>query len=140
MASQIVNVSNEAIETGRRAAEIRDGSAEIASKVDDLRETLVRVVRTSTADVDRRTSMRADVERRGTIEAGGRSHKVVIRNLSEGGAMIVDAVPGAGVGNPVVLKVDGTALSLDGVVARNDENGTLLKFKPTEAAGNSSRT
>ena len=49
--------------------------------------------------------------------------------------MIVDAVPGAGVGNPVVLKVDGTALSLDGVVARNDENGTLVKFKLTEAAG-----
>ena len=135
VASQIVNVSNEAIETGRRAAEIRDGSAEIASKVDDLRETLVRVVRTSTADVDRRTSMRADVERRGTIEAGGRSHKVVIRNLSEGGAMIVDAVPGAGVGNPVVLKVDGTALSLGGVVARSDENGTLVKLKLTEAAG-----
>jgi len=115
VASQIVNVSNEAIETGRRAAEIRDGSA--------------------TTDVDRRTSTRVDVERHGTVEVGGRAHKVVIRNLSEGGAMIMDAVPGAGVGNPMVLKVDGTAISLDGVIARNDENGTLVKFKLTEAAG-----
>ena len=128
VASQIVNVSNEAIETGRRAAEI-------AGKVDSLRETLVRVVRTSTTDVDRRTSTRVDVERHGTVEVGGRAHKVVIRNLSEGGAMIMDAVPGAGVGDPMVLKVDGTAISLDGVIARNDENGTLVKFKLTEAAG-----
>jgi len=135
VASQIVNVSNEAIETGRRAAEIRDGSAEIAGKVDSLRETLVRVVRASTTDVDRRTSTRVDVERHGTVEVGGRAHKVVIRNLSEGGAMIMDAVPGAGVGDPMVLKVDGTAISLDGVIARNDENGTLVKFKLTEAAG-----
>ena len=49
--------------------------------------------------------------------------------------MIVDTVAGAGVGNPVVLKIDGTALSLDGVIARNDENGTIVKFKLTEATG-----
>jgi methyl-accepting chemotaxis protein len=49
VASQIVAVSNEATETGRRATEIRDGSAEIAGKVDALRATLVRVVRTSTS-------------------------------------------------------------------------------------------
>ena len=134
VASQIVNVSNEAIETGRRAAEIRDGSAEIASKVDGLRETLVRVVRTSTADVDRRTSARVDVERHGTVEIGGRAHKVVIRNLSEGGAMMVGAVPDARIDTPVALRIDGLAVSLNGVIARNDESGTLVKFKLTEAA------
>ena len=134
VASQIVNVSNEAIETGRRAAEIRDGSAEIASKVDGLRETLVRVVRTSTADVDRRTSARADIERHGTVEVGGRAHKVVIRNLSDGGAMLMGAVPDARIDTPVVLRIDGLAASLNGVIARNDENGTLVKFKLTEAA------
>ena len=134
VASQIVNVSNEAIETGRRAAEIRDGSAEIASKVDGLRETLVRVVRTSTADVDRRTSARVDVERHGTVEIGGRAHKVVIRNLSEGGAMMVGTVPDARIDTPVALRIDGLAVSLNGVIARNDESGTLVKFKLTEAA------
>jgi aerotaxis receptor len=134
VATQIVNVSNEAIETGRRASEIRDGSAEIAGKVDDLRATLVRVVRTSTADVDRRSSTRVDVERSGTIEAGGKSHKVVVRNLSEGGAIIVDAVPGAAADTPVILTIDGIAASLNGVIARNDVNGTLVKFKLNEAA------
>ena len=133
VASQIVNVSNEAGETGRRAKEIRDGSAEIASKVDSLRETLVRVVRTSTADVDRRNSTRVNVERNGTIEAGGRVHKVMIRNLSSGGAMIMNALPEVEVGGPVVLTVDGIKPSLTGVVARSDQNGTLVTFKITEA-------
>jgi PAS domain S-box-containing protein len=133
VASQIVNVSNEAGETGRRAKEIRDGSAEIASKVDSLRETLVRVVRTSTADVDRRNSTRVNVERNGTIEAGGRVHKVMIRNLSSGGAMIMNALPEVEVGGPVVLTVDGIKPSLTGVVARSDQDGTLVTFKITEA-------
>jgi methyl-accepting chemotaxis protein len=49
VALQIVSVSNEAVETGRRASEIRDGSAEIANKVDLLRASLVRVIRTYAA-------------------------------------------------------------------------------------------
>jgi aerotaxis receptor len=134
VASQIVNVSSEAVETGRRASEIRDGSAEIAGKVDGLRATLVRVVRTSTADVDRRMSARVDIDRPGAIEAGGRSYKVVVRNLSEGGAMIVDALPSLGVNSQVVMTIDGIAASLNGVVDRNDQNGTLIKFKLTEVA------
>jgi chromosome segregation ATPase len=134
VATQISRVSNEAVETGRRAAEIRDGSAEIAGQVDGLRATLVRVVRTSTADVDRRTSTRVDVDRPGTLEGAGRSHRVVVSNLSDGGAMIAGAVPGVGVETPVVLRIEGMAANLNGVVARNDENGTLIKFKLTEAA------
>lgn len=54
VATQIASVSREAVETGRRASEIRDGSIDIGRKVDDPRTTLVRVIRTSTSDVDRR--------------------------------------------------------------------------------------
>jgi seryl-tRNA synthetase len=133
VATQIVNVSNEAVETGRRAGEIRDGSAEIAGKVDDLRATLVRVVRNSTTDVDRRTSVRADAERQGTLEAAGKTHKVTIRNLSAGGAMIADAIPGLAIDSPVVLTVAGIPQGLNAVVARNDQHGLSVKFKVTEA-------
>lgn len=41
VAAQIVTISTEAIETGRRASEIRDGSSDIASKVDGLRSIVV---------------------------------------------------------------------------------------------------
>jgi len=49
VAAQIVVVSTEAVETSRRASEIRDGSSDIANKVDSLRSILVRVIRTSTS-------------------------------------------------------------------------------------------
>jgi phage host-nuclease inhibitor protein Gam len=133
VATQIVNVSTEAVETGRRATEIRDGSAEIAGKVDALRSTLVRVVRTSTADVDRRISLRKEIDRHGTVETGGVSHKVTVRNLSEGGGMIVDAMPDVRVGATVNFRIDGVAASLNGVVARNDQDGTLIRFELTDA-------
>jgi methyl-accepting chemotaxis protein len=65
IAAQIVSVSNEAAETGRRAAEIKNESVDIAGKVDGLRASLIRVMRTSTADVDRRISSRLDIRRPG---------------------------------------------------------------------------
>jgi aerotaxis receptor len=132
VASQIVNVSNEAAETGRRATEIRDGSADIAGKVNDLRAILVRVVRTTTADVDRRTAARADVDRQGTVEVNGKSRRVVVRNLSESGAALLDAMADVAVDSPVVLTIDGLSSSLRGVVVRNDPNGMLLKLGLTE--------
>jgi aerotaxis receptor len=134
VATQIVGVSNEAAETGRRAADISSGSADIAGKVDALRETLVRVVRTSTADVDRRISTRADVERRGSIDFGGRSLQILVHSLSAGGALIVDAVAGASVGMPVTVRIDGIAASLTGTIARIDHNGTFVKFELNETA------
>ena len=35
----------------------------------------------------------------------------------------------------MVLTVDGIKPSLDGVIARSDQNGTLITFKITEATG-----
>jgi aerotaxis receptor len=134
VATQIVSVSNEAVETGRRASAIRDGSADIAGKVDGLRATLVRVVRTSTADVDRRIFARKDIDRPGVIEAGSRSYQIIVRDLSEGGAMIVDAIPNLGPDSPIILTINGVAARLNGVVARNERSGTLVKFNLTDAA------
>jgi len=136
VATQIVNVSNEAAETGRRAAEIRDGSAEIAGKVDDLRATLVRVVRTSTDDVNRRTAKRVDVNRQGTVEIGGVAHRVLVRNLSESGAVLIEAIPGVTVNSTAVVTVEGLASGLAGVVMRSDASGVLLNLELTAAARN----
>src|SRR5258708_16978965 len=88
VATQIVSVSNEAAQTGRRASEIRDGSEEIARKGGSLRATLVRVLRTPTADVDRRGARRLSLGRPGTIKWQGKSLRVTVRDLSSGGAMI----------------------------------------------------
>jgi methyl-accepting chemotaxis protein len=134
VASQIVCVSNEAVETGRRASEIRDGSAEIANKVDALRATLVRVIRTSTTDVDRRNSLRVDIRGPAVLKLQGRSDRVIVRDLSLGGAMIDEALPDAALGTPITLLVDGISAELNGFVARKDANATLLKFQLSQAA------
>src|ERR1035437_278327 len=134
VAKQITTVSSEAVETGRRASEIRDGSAEIASKVDNLRTIIIRVIRTSTADVDRRTFIRLGIGRHGTIEMQGKSYRVVVRDLSEVGAMIGESIPDAGIDSQVVLSVDGIAAKLKGFVARKDPNATLLTSDLSEDA------
>jgi hypothetical protein len=103
VAAQIVSVSNEPIETSRRASEIRDGSAEIASKVDETRATLVRVIRTSTTDVDRRISSRIDIRRPGTLKLQGSSGRVVVQDISVGGATIDEALPNTSVDAPMTL-------------------------------------
>ncbi len=135
VASQIVTVSNEAIETGRRASEIRDGSAEIANKVDLLRATLVRVIRTSTSDVDRRISSRVDIRLPATLKLQGKSCRVTVRDLSLGGALIEGTVPGAPVDTPIKLAIDGVAGELNGCLARKDADATSVKFEMSEAAG-----
>ena len=133
VAAQITNVSSEAVETGRRAADIRSSTVVIAKEVDALRAMLIRVVRTSTTDVNRRGSPRADVERPGTVQVGGKSHPVRVCNLSESGVILVDAVDVAAVGSPVTVSIDGLAPSLGGVVMRSDQRGTLVQFELTSS-------
>jgi methyl-accepting chemotaxis protein len=134
VALQIVSVSNEANETSRRASEIRDGSAEIAGKVDGLRATLVRVIRTSTTDVDRRISSRVDIRCPGTLKLQGRSGRVMVRDVSAGGAMIDEALPNTPVDTPMTLVIEGLSVELTGYVARKDATVTLVKFKLSDQA------
>jgi methyl-accepting chemotaxis protein len=134
VATQIASVSNEAVETGRRATEIRDGSVEIAGKIDLLRGTLVRVIRTSTNDVDRRISSRVSIRRPGSLKVQGKSGKVIVRDLSLGGAMIDEALPTAPINAAVSLLIGGIAVELNGFIARKDGTTTLVRFELSEQA------
>ena len=128
VASQIARVSQEAGETGRRASDMRDGSLDIARKIDALRTTLVRVIRTSTTDVDRRLSSRIDIRRPGVLKLKGTSATVMVRDLSMGGAMLENLSIAVSVDSPAVLTVDGIACDLPGYVARVDGQTVLVRF------------
>jgi methyl-accepting chemotaxis protein len=128
VATQIVSVSNEAVETSRRASEIRDGSTDIAGKVDELRATLVRVIRTSTSDVDRRSSARVVMDQRGQLEFRGTVRRVTVHDLAVGGAR-VDAFAGAEIGTEVTLVIDQILTKLKGRVARTDADSVLLQWE-----------
>ncbi|MGE0286555.1 MAG: methyl-accepting chemotaxis protein [Bradyrhizobium sp.] len=133
VATQIAKVSSEAKETGRRAAEIRDSSSDIASKVDGLKSTLARVVRTSTDDVNRRMLGRAELDRECDIEIGGESRRVHVYDAAENGAFRIELVPGIPLNTPVSLTVAGIGRSMKGVVSRADQNGLMIQCTLTES-------
>jgi methyl-accepting chemotaxis protein len=106
--SRITEVSAEAQETGQHAADAQIDAVALAELVSDLRRTVVRIIRTSTTEADRRGGGRIAVELQacrltfhGYGEAVGR-----VTELAEGGAGIECAatVP---VGTAGTLGLDG---------------------------------
>ena len=134
VAEKIVAVSNEAIETGRRASDIRDGSADIASKIDRLRSTLVCVIRTSTDDVDRRKTPRIIINRPGLLKIKGRTLDVQVRNISKGGAQFNAPSVALDVDTTASLQIDGIATELVGVIGRSDSQTVMLRFETSGVA------
>jgi len=88
VATRIAAVSLEAEQTGAQAANVRHGSGAIADSIASLQRVLVRVVRTSTTDADRRRKPRFHVDEPAVITVGGRAQPCRVANLSTGGAMI----------------------------------------------------
>ncbi|MGY3486532.1 methyl-accepting chemotaxis protein [Bradyrhizobium sp. USDA 4011] len=128
VASQIASVSAEAVETGRRASEMHDGSTAIAEKVAELRTTLIRVIRTSTTDVDRRRSSRVALRRSGTLVWRSETKDIKVRDVSMEAVSIECALPDAATGEPVELAIDGLSFRLGGVVARMDPGAVLINL------------
>ncbi|BBB96921.1 MULTISPECIES: methyl-accepting chemotaxis protein [Bradyrhizobium] len=126
VASQIASVSAEAVETGRRASEMHDGSTAIAENVAELRTTLIRVIRTSTTDVDRRLSSRVVFRRSGALSWRSETKRIEVRDLSPGAVLINCTLPDAAIGEPVELTIEGLSFRLGGVVGRIDRGSVLI--------------
>ncbi len=126
---RITEVSAEAKETGQHAAEVHTGAAGLANLVNGLRHTVVQVIRTTTAEVDRRLSRRHDVDLpcRLTVSGHGVLNARVI-NLSEGGAKIHGAatVP---VGARGTLGLDGVGAALPFTVRHSDDGVLGVGFE-----------
>jgi methyl-accepting chemotaxis protein len=128
VATQIASVSREASDAGRRSGDIRDGATDVANKIEALRATLVRVIRTSTTDVDRRLSTRLNINRAGTLKLNGQAVPVTIRNLALGGVLI-EAVPvPLSVNMQVSVAIHGMTPELPGTVTRMCEHTALVQF------------
>ena len=88
MTSRTNDVSTEAAQTGHRAAEVLENTHAMNSAVETLRRAVVNIVRTSTADVDRRNYRRRPCMADGTISGQGQSGPVVVRDISEHGCLM----------------------------------------------------
>jgi methyl-accepting chemotaxis protein len=92
MTDRIREVSVEAGETGRQAADVHTSSESLSHAVATLKHSVVRVVRTSSDEVDRRAVHRYPTDLAGQVAlADGSVHAARVVDLSTGGAALTGA-------------------------------------------------
>jgi methyl-accepting chemotaxis protein len=126
---RIGEVTHEVDEARQRSAEVRDHTAKLNAMVDELKHSVVRVVRTSTADVDRRLGgVRHQVDIPCRISSSGFSARPArIKDLSCGGAAIIDG-PALSPGARGTVDADVIGMTLPFVVRAVDARGLHLEF------------
>jgi hypothetical protein len=85
---RIADVSRDAAVNLERADGIRAGSVRVAESIIALRSSIVRTIRTATADTDRRTHARVPVNAGCTLKLGGIRHGARLLDVSQTGARI----------------------------------------------------
>jgi aerotaxis receptor len=130
---QVDTVSEDAAESGQQAAGVSTGVAAVERGFSDLRQSLVRTVRTANQDADRRMAARIDVNEAATLVfPDGTRRPCRLHDLSSLGARIV--VEGSAVIQPrAILVIDsaGPDAKADVEILRRDEDGVVgLSFNP----------
>ncbi|NUB23316.1 methyl-accepting chemotaxis protein [Azospirillum brasilense] len=130
---RIAEVSSEAKATGDHAADVRVIADDVSGSIDELRGILVRVVRTSMSEVDRRREARYAVElsARADTSAGNRICRV--QNLSSSGAAL-QVWNDATNGSRGTLHIDGFGMPLPFTVVTAGAQSCHVRFEvPDEA-------
>jgi len=130
VSDSVTVVLSEAAKTGEGAKSLSATVGDVDESIARLRATIVRVVRTSSPDVERRDDPRYEVRAPGMLV--DKQQKVTIENLSRGGALLG---PEANLqsGQTGKLKVADTQVPYK--VLGKDSSGTHLQFgegKPAE--------
>jgi methyl-accepting chemotaxis protein len=89
VAARIAEVSTESRSTAERARNATTLAAEVDDLVSTMRSTVIRALRTSVTQIDRRKAPRYAVSLSGTFESAGGTAEVRVSNLSRGGAQIM---------------------------------------------------
>ncbi|CAO3447770.1 Methyl-accepting chemotaxis sensor/transducer protein [Azospirillum argentinense] len=130
---RIAEVSSEAQATGDRASDVRTVADDVSGSIDELRGILVRVVRTSMSEVDRRREARyaVDLPARAETSAGNRICR--LHNLSSSGAAL-QVWDGATNGARGALHIDGFGMPLPFTVVTVEAQSCHVRFElPDEA-------
>ena len=122
------DASSAAEVTGRTSVTLRDNASALNRAVDELRDSVMEVVRNSTADVERRQFRRQVVDLAAELTLSGASAcKVTVCDLSEGGAMVQGA-PDAESGRSGTLELQGVASPLPCSVRSREDDYLHLAF------------
>ena len=132
VSTRIAAVSHDAEQTGAQAAQVHHGSGVVTESIEALRHILVRIVRTSTGDADRRNARRHRVDEPCTVEIGGRPQDGRLADLSSGGAL-VRMLSGIATGDQGVLRLDRCGIRLRFVVREAEPDGAHIEFDAADA-------
>jgi len=126
---RIAEVSQEAQGTGSQAARVQSTSIEVAKAIQMLRDTLIRVVRTSTQEVDRRHDQRLPLRRPVRVDVDGHGHAGMTKDMGRNGATIVlddGIVPPTG--TCLTISLDGVADTIQAEVVSTSGSQVHLHF------------
>ncbi len=133
MSCRSAEVLSEAEQTGVHAGEVREDAVALNGAVSDLRHSVIRVVRTSSAEVDRRQAVRFQVDLPCRLNVPGQAASGArVANISEGGASIRGG-PKLAEGTHGELHLDGFGFVLPCVVRGSDDGMLHLVFELDEA-------
>jgi hypothetical protein len=132
MTARTAEVSAEASETGRQAADVRDNASGLDTAMAELRHSVVRVVRTATADVNRRLNERLIVDLPCRVTIDGQVHAARVVDWSDTGAGVC-GVPVVDVGARGLIEIDGVGFALPFVVRHAGTDSLHVAFVLSEA-------
>jgi methyl-accepting chemotaxis protein len=133
MSNRTSEVLAEAEQTGAHADEVRDTAAVLNGAVGELRHSVIRVVRTSTTEVDRRRTAWYQVDLPCRLSGPGQATcNARVANISEGG-VAVHGGPSLPPGTRMALHLDNVNFALPCTVSSSDQDMLHLTFELDDA-------
>jgi methyl-accepting chemotaxis protein len=126
---RIGDVSAEAERTGQRSAQVRDNTAALNDEVGALKASVIRVVRTSAAEVDRRLHTRHPVDvgcRLSVADLGTRFGRIVDISQSGAAVTVAGSLP---IGTAGTLEADGFGMELHFTVRTAEDDTVHMAFE-----------
>jgi methyl-accepting chemotaxis protein len=127
MQARTTEVSEEARRTGGHAALVRSNATGLNDATEELRHSIIRAVRTSTTEVDRRAALRFDIDLPCRLSVEGRTYTARVADFSDTGAQVRGA-PMLKAGIRAALDIDGIGFSLPCIVRFGEADSLRLSF------------
>lgn len=124
MSGSAEQVSGEVKANGRNVTEVRDTADSLNQAIGAMKHTVTRIVRTSTADADRRMTRRYPLDAACRLIVGGDVHEGRICDLSSGGGRVA-GMPALPVGSRGILHVESIDVPLGVVLRATEDDGTV---------------
>jgi methyl-accepting chemotaxis protein len=129
MTNRTKEVSAEAEQTGKRSAEVSENATALDAAVEGLRHSVIRVIRTSTSEVNRRQSLRHQVDLPCHLTSPGQARSAArVVDISADGARINDG-PSLSPGSHGSLYLDAVGAPIPFVVRAREAGDLHLMFE-----------